>query len=107
MYAKILKEANEAAEKMYANMFEDSTAIFSAEASNGIQANSTSTIQTNTGDTLRISNDNQECSYDAKELKSKWGIDDRFYGVGNCILGYPAEIPEAKPRKENYVIKVK
>ena len=49
MYAKILKEANEAAEKMYANMFTDSTAIFSAEASNGIQANSTSTIQTNTG----------------------------------------------------------
>ncbi len=40
-----------------------------------------------------------------KELKSKWGIDDRFYGVGNCILGYPAEIPEAKPRKENYIIK--
>lgn len=41
-----------------------------------------------------------------KELKKKWGIDDKYYGVGNCILGYPAETPQAKPRKENYIIKV-
>ena len=41
-----------------------------------------------------------------KELKQKWGIDDRFVGVGNCILGYADETREVRPRKENYIIKV-
>ena len=41
-----------------------------------------------------------------KALKAKWGLDENYYGVGNCILGYAAEAPEARPRKENYSIKV-
>ena len=41
-----------------------------------------------------------------KALMEKWGIPDHYYGVGNCILGYAAEVPPAKPRKENYFIKV-
>ena len=42
------------------------------------------------------------------ELLKKWGIDEEKYiGVGNCILGYAdGEIPEAKPRKSSYIIKI-
>lgn len=41
-----------------------------------------------------------------KALMEKWGLSDRYVGVGNCILGYAAEVPAPKPRKENYIIKV-
>lgn len=41
-----------------------------------------------------------------KELMKKWGIPENYIGVGNCILGYADETPEARPRKENYIIKV-
>ena len=40
-----------------------------------------------------------------KALMKKWGLDENYVGVGNCILGYPAEAPAARPRKENYIIK--
>ena len=41
-----------------------------------------------------------------KALMEKWGLDSKYVGVGNCILGYAAETPAPKPRKENYIIKV-
>lgn len=41
-----------------------------------------------------------------KELMKKWGIPEGFIGVGNCILGYADESPEARPRKNDYIIKV-
>ena len=58
--------------------------MFPTVTSMGTQANATSTIQLNSGDTLSINDDNQECSYDAKELKSKWSkskphLTDEFY----------------------------
>ena len=35
----------------------------------------------------------------------KWGIDEKYKGIGNCILGYADKpVPEAKPRKGDYVI---
>jgi len=37
---------------------------------------------------------------EGKALLRKWGIDEKYVGVGNCILGYAAQTPEAKPRKE-------
>ena len=38
----------------------------------------------------------------------EWGIADNYVGVGACTLGYPdGPIPEAKPRKDNYVIYVR
>ena len=40
-----------------------------------------------------------------KALMAKWGLDENYMGVGNCILGYAAEAPAARPRKENYIIK--
>lgn len=46
---------------------------------------------------------------EGKELLRKWGLDpDKYVGVGNCILGYPAPggIKEATPRKADYVVKV-
>ncbi|HIV86308.1 MAG TPA: nitroreductase [Candidatus Monoglobus merdigallinarum] len=44
-------------------------------------------------------------SESGKALMKKWGLDDNFIGIGNCILGYrDGELPEAKPRKENYII---
>ncbi len=42
-------------------------------------------------------------SEEGKALLKKWGVEGEYVGVGNCILGYPAEEPAAKPRKENYV----
>ena len=41
-----------------------------------------------------------------RELMENWGLDPKYIGVGNCILGYAAETPAPKPRKENYFIKV-
>ena len=40
-----------------------------------------------------------------KALLKKWGLSDRYIGVGHCLLGYPAETPQAKPRKENYILR--
>lgn len=40
---------------------------------------------------------------EGKALLKKWGIEGDYIGVGNCILGYPDEQPQIKPRKENYV----
>ena len=34
----------------------------------------------------------------------KWGVEGDYEGIGHCVLGYPAaDVPKAKPRKENYV----
>lgn len=40
---------------------------------------------------------------EGKALLKKWGIEGNYIGIGNCILGYPDEEPEMKPRKEKYV----
>ena len=40
---------------------------------------------------------------EGKELLKKWGIEEEYVGIGNCILGYPDEAPSIKPRKENYI----
>ncbi|MBQ9016447.1 MAG: nitroreductase [Firmicutes bacterium] len=38
-------------------------------------------------------------SEEGKALKAKWGLDDTWVGVGNCILGYrDGELPEAPAR---------
>ena len=38
-----------------------------------------------------------------KALLKKWGIEGEYIGIGNCILGYPDEEREMRPRKDNYV----
>lgn len=46
---------------------------------------------------------------EGKALLRKWGLDpERYRGVGNCILGYPAAggIKPAAPRKADYVVHV-
>lgn len=46
-------------------------------------------------------------SPEGKELLKKWGIPERFRGVGHCILGYAAEAPApAKPRKADFIHRV-
>ena len=42
-------------------------------------------------------------SEEGKALLKKWGVEGNYIGIGNCILGYPDEEREMKPRKENYV----
>ena len=42
-------------------------------------------------------------SEEGKALLKKWGIEGDYEGIGHCILGYPAETPEAKPRKADYI----
>jgi len=46
---------------------------------------------------------------EGKELLRQWGVkEDQYIGVGSCILGYPkGELPQADPRKEDYVRFVK
>ena len=48
-------------------------------------------------------------SEEGKALLKKWGIEGDYIGVGHCILGYPADgaVPEAKPRKEDYIVYVR
>ena len=40
---------------------------------------------------------------EGKALLKKWGVEGDYTGLACCILGYPDEKPEMKPRKENYV----
>lgn len=40
---------------------------------------------------------------EGKALLEKWGIEGDYIGIGNCVIGYPDEVPEAKPRKDDYV----
>lgn len=41
---------------------------------------------------------------EGKEILNSLGIEGEYEGIGNCILGYAdCELPEADPRKENYV----
>ena len=45
---------------------------------------------------------------EGKELLKSLGITGDYEGIGNCIIGYPEKDDiEAKPRKENYVYKIK
>ena len=44
---------------------------------------------------------------EGKALMKKWGIDEKYKGIGNCILGYSDKpVSEAKPRREGRVIYV-
>ena len=43
---------------------------------------------------------------EGKELLRKWGLKNTLVGVGNCILGYPDEAPEARPRLEGRIVKI-
>ena len=43
---------------------------------------------------------------EGKALLEKWGVPENYTAIGHCILGYPAETPEAKPRKEDFIVRV-
>ena len=43
---------------------------------------------------------------EGKALLRKWGLKDTLVGIGNCILGYADESPEAKPRLEGRIVKI-
>lgn len=46
-------------------------------------------------------------SPEGKALLKKWGIPERYRGVGHCILGYAAEEPApAKARKTDFIHRV-
>ncbi|MDD3219192.1 MAG: nitroreductase [Lachnospiraceae bacterium] len=46
-------------------------------------------------------------SEEGKALLKKWGLSEDYIGVGHCILGYAdGSAPEAKPRKENYIVRI-
>ena len=45
-------------------------------------------------------------SEEGKALLRKWGLREDLKGVGNCILGYPEEVPEARPRRDGRIVKV-
>lgn len=39
-----------------------------------------------------------------KALLKEWGVEGDYEGIGNCIIGYPAqEAPAPKPRKADYI----
>ena len=47
-------------------------------------------------------------SEEGKAILASLGIEGDYEGIGHCVLGYAAkELPEATPRKENYVYYVK
>jgi nitroreductase len=43
---------------------------------------------------------------EGKELLRKWGLKDSLVGIGNCILGYPDEEPQARPRLDGRIVKI-
>ena len=43
---------------------------------------------------------------EGKALLRKWGLPEHLVGIGNCILGFAEEVPEARPRKEGRIVKV-
>lgn len=44
-------------------------------------------------------------SPEGKRLMKEWGIDPSYIGVGNVILGYPAEtLPETKTPREDFAL---
>ena len=43
---------------------------------------------------------------EGKALLRKWGLKENLVGIGNCILGYADETPEAKPRLEGRIVKI-
>ena len=46
-------------------------------------------------------------SPEGKALLAKWGIPERYRGVGHCILGYAAsDLPAAKARKSDYIVRI-
>ncbi len=45
-------------------------------------------------------------SPEGKALLKKWGLPEHYRGIGNCLLGYPAQPPMEKPRAENRIIKI-
>ena len=45
-------------------------------------------------------------SDEGKKILRELGVEGEYEGIGNCILGYAdCDLPEARPRKENYIIK--
>ena len=44
---------------------------------------------------------------EGKELLKEWNISENYVGIGHCILGYPEEKSEAKPRIDGYIRFVK
>lgn len=48
-------------------------------------------------------------SEEGKKLLEKWGVEGDYIGVGHCVLGYAAdrESPQAKPRKNDYIVYVR
>ena len=46
-------------------------------------------------------------SDEGRALMREWGVDERYIGVGNCVLGYRSgDMPVVRPRKDGYVIKI-
>ena len=45
-------------------------------------------------------------SKEGQALLKEWGITGDYVGIGHCVLGYEAEVKEAAPRKEDYIIRV-
>ncbi len=45
-------------------------------------------------------------SQEGKALLRQWGLREDLKGVGNCILGYPAEEPAPKPRRAGRIVKI-
>ena len=43
---------------------------------------------------------------EGKELLKAWGLPENLRGIGHCILGYPVEVPAARPRKEGRIVKI-
>ena len=43
---------------------------------------------------------------EGKALLRKWGLKEDLVGIGNCILGYADESPEAKPRLDGRIVKI-
>jgi hypothetical protein len=45
-------------------------------------------------------------SEEGKALLRAWGLPENLRGVGNCILGYPVEVPAPRERLDGRIVKI-
>ena len=90
-------------------VFQDTTSILSRDDANLVIGNMLNAAHALGVDSCFIYRA-RECfkTPEGRALMEKWGLDEKYEGVGNVILGYgkPEGIRPAVPRKEDYIIRV-
>ena len=90
-------------------VFQDTTSILSRDDANLVIGNMLNAAHALGVDSCYIYRARESFrTPEGRELMKKWGLDEKYEGVGNVILGYgkPEGFRPAAPRKADYIIRV-